>query len=230
MPDTWRNALSRYWYPVNLRTYHRAREFPGFFEHVIQGDRESTISFEDHFRERAPVSIAAYLEVAYWKLYSQPPRRQKGTDRIADAMSQRSIQPQRIWQEIGSFVANPSMTGLEDIRRLIGITSPVLALALTFPALAAPQELPMVDRQVAEWVTNNHVAHNKGRQYSLLPFNMRGTSLQDNDFRSYLHWVLWCRETAQVLSGLTGVGWRPRDVEMAVFTAQRSGMPLDVLP
>jgi len=35
-----------------------------------------------------------------------------------------------------------------------------------------------------------------------------------------LHWIEWCQEVAQVLTTLTEMEWRPRDVEMAVFTAE----------
>ena len=59
---------------------------------------------------------------------------------------------------------------------------------------------------------------------------MHHPSLQDDDFPNYLNWVNWCQEVAQVLTELTSKQWRARDVEMAVFTAQRNGMTLNVLP
>jgi len=59
---------------------------------------------------------------------------------------------------------------------------------------------------------------------------MNYTSLRDNDFTNYLHWIAWCRECAQELTDITETRWRARDVEMAVFTAQRDRTFLNVLP
>lgn len=42
-------------------------------------------------------------------------------------------------------------------------------------------------------------------------------------------WMAWCQTMAAKLSQRTGFFWRARDVEMAVFTAQRYGLELNPL-
>jgi hypothetical protein len=61
----------------------------------------------------------------------------------------------------------------------------------------------------------------------LIPFAGRHTSLQMDDFESYLAWVKWCQE-ASLFLGLSAplVGWRARDVEMACFTDSDNRLPV----
>ena len=68
MPSSWINALNAYLYPVNLQRYKRKNEFPGFFEREIIGDRNSTIEFENYYREKAPKNKEIYFGVIFWKL------------------------------------------------------------------------------------------------------------------------------------------------------------------
>ena len=110
---------------------------------------------------------------------------------------------------------------MKKIRKRLGISTNVLAVPLTLPALASPETLPMIDRQVAKWVNGNYESHNIGRVKKLSPFQKNQGVLMQNDFTNYKKWVAWCQEVAQVLKELTGFKWRARDVEMAVFTVQR---------
>jgi hypothetical protein len=230
MPDSWIQALNDYKYPVNLRDYARAQEFPGFFEMNIEGDRRNTIEFETHYTENAPLIIAAFFEVVFWKLYSQKGRRQLGTNRIVNYVQKNGTTPEQLWNAVLNFINIPNIPHLEEIRNLIGLATDVLAVPLTFPALANPELFPMIDKQVAKWVNTNCTFHSHNRVNQLTPFQMNFTSLRDNDFTNYLHWIAWCRECAQKLTELTQKRWRARDVEMAVFTAQRNGTILNVLP
>ncbi len=230
MPDSWTRALSMYCYPVNLRDYVRRHEFPGFFEILIPGDRESTIAFENHFRENAQSNIAAFFEVVFWKLYSQPGRRQRSTDRIVSNVLEDSIQPWKLWDAILQFVENQTIENLRRIREILGIVTDVLAIPLTFPALICPEKLPMIDTQVARWVNFNRIQQSTDTDNTLAEFRLNYTSLRENDFHSYLNWIAWCSETSGILTRLTNEKWRPRDVEMAVFTAQRNNVFLNPLP
>ena len=230
MPDSWTRALDTYSYPVNLRDYERAHEFPGFLNMIIVGDRNSTITFENHYQETAPTNIAAFFEVVFWKLYSQKRIWQNSTTRIVDFVQEHRITPRQLWEVVHQFVESQTRENLKRIRKLLGIKTDVLAIALTLPALASPKTIPMIDNQVARWVNHNAADHNINRINKLTPFKMSYTSLRDNDFSNYLDWVAWCQEVAHILIKLTGEEWRARDVEMAVFTAQRKGMVLNVLP
>ncbi len=232
MPETWLNALKSYSYYVNLSDYEKANKFPNFFELEIEGDRESTIKFENYFQETAPNHKEPYYEVTFWKLYSQPPFRNKETNKVIRSFKEKEVKANEFWTKIEKFTNSPNRNYLSEIRDFLGISSPVLAVALTFPALANPDILPMVDSQVATWVNQNAEKHNEGRNKELTKFHMIDmsyTSLRDNDFTNYLNWVHWCQETAQILTEKTDLKWRPRDVEMAVFTAERENKDLNPL-
>jgi hypothetical protein len=133
-----------------------------------------------------------------------------------------------LWDAILKFSDNQNIDNLKNIRKKLGITTKVLATTLTFPALAYPDIFPMVDMQVAKWVNKYFVEYNIHRNNKLTPFNFKRV-LRDNDFNNYLNWVAWCRETSELLTKLNRIKWRARDVEMAVFTAQRNKLYLNPL-
>ena len=229
MPDSWTRALNLYCYPVDLGGYHRHQEFPGFFEILIAGDRSSTIAFENHFRDNAPNNIPAYFEVVFWKLFSQTQWRQRTTNRIVDYILGHNVQPMDFWDAVIKFVENQTIRNLRMIRKLLGLNTNVLAIPLTFPALACPEKIPMIDKQVAKWVNLNGPEHSENTSNTLTNFNLNYTSLRENDFVNYLNWIVWCTEISEILTRLTKEKWRARDVEMAVFTAQRNNLFLNPL-
>jgi hypothetical protein len=106
MPGSWTRALNLYCYPVDLGSYHRSHEFPGFFEILIAGDRSSTIAFENHFREAAPNHIAAFFEVVFWKLFSLALVRHGSTDRIVSCVLDNDIQAKDLWNAISRVLKN----------------------------------------------------------------------------------------------------------------------------
>jgi hypothetical protein len=214
-----------------LGGYHRHHKFPGFFEIIIPGDRSSTMAFENHFREAAPNNIAAFFEVVFWKLFSQPRIRQRSTDRIVSYVVKHSTQPKDLWDAVLEFIENQNIVNLRRIREMLGINTKVLATTLTFPALACPEKFPMMDTQVAKWVNEHYNTQDSiHRINNLTKFNYNGKGvLFENDFNNYLNWVGWCRETSELLTRLNREKWRARDVEMAVFTAQRNNLSLNPL-
>lgn len=227
MPNSWMTVLNSYEYPVDLREFNQRNIFPNNFKDKIAGDRKSTHLFEDYFRENAKNNIAVFIEVIYWKLYSQSRIKDKTTGRIADYLTAKNIKPSALYNEVLAFTSAPSIFNLSRIRNSLGIATNVIAVALTFPAFMDPINLPMVDNQVARWVNMNYKVHNIGKTNKLTPFIMNYTSLRDNDFENYLNWVLWCKEMSLLLSEKTEIKWRARDVEMAVFTSQRSRLHLN---
>ena len=230
MMDSWKRALRAYSYPVDLRKYRNAGQFPGFFDMDIAGDRKSTMAFEKHYRKTAPTKIEPYFEVIYWKLFSQGTRADTKTHEIVCEMRKTGVTAPQLWNAIQQFIDSQTIDNVKEIRKLLGLKTNVLAVPLTFPALASPEKLPMVDMQVARWVNKNHDKHNNNREKKLIQFKINYTSLRDNDFPSYLSWVAWCQEVAQVLTRHGSEEWRVRDVEMAIFTAERKNMKLEVLP
>jgi len=229
MPDTWIKALNAFAYRVNLRDYGKRSRLPGFFEMEISGDRDSTIKFEKHYSETAPNHLAAFYEVVFWKLYSQGGRSQIGTDRVVEFTESNGVTADQLWTAVVNFVKHQSLANLKNIRDLMGYDTNVLAVPLTLPALAHPQTMRMIDKQVAKWINRNVEVHNRHRTNRMTPFRMNYTSLRQNDFQNYLNWIEWCREVADVLRKHTGHVWRARDVEMAVFTAQRTNRDLHIL-
>jgi hypothetical protein len=230
MPESWKKALNRYSYNVNLENYEKAALFSNFFINNIQGNRPTTINFENHFRDLAPENMEVFFEVVFWKLYSQASRRQKGTSRIVSFVQDNEITAEEIWKVVEDFIKNQNRKNLGKIRDKLGIKTKVLAIPLTFPAFADPEKIPMIDNKVASWVNLNAEDHNCNRKNKLTLFKKNYSSLRENDFPNYLNWIFWCQEMAHVLTEMNGEKWRARDVEMAVFTAQRSGMTLNVLP
>ena len=229
MPDSWVTALNSYRYPVRLSDYSRADEFPGFFTRDIAGRRASTIDFEDQFRAKSNQCIEAYFEVVFWVLCGRSKLFEASVDRIVDHLLNIGVQAAQLRAAIDDFVAGPSTPRLTALRSLLGIKADVLTVALTFPAFVDPVRFPMVNRQTAKWVTGNLGAHNNGRRNALTAFWHPDRGLRYDNFDNYLNWVHWCRETAEILTGRTDMRWRARDAEMAVFTAARSGLSLNVL-
>ncbi|MBM3236848.1 hypothetical protein FJZ31_11210 [Candidatus Poribacteria bacterium] len=89
----------------------------------------------------------------------------------------------------------------------------------------------MVTSKIARWVNLTYPKHNNlpggaPRINQLQKFKFGHTSLQRNDFESYLPWVKWCRDQADMLNKIQPmVKWRPRDVEMACFTDEKGILP-----
>lgn len=217
-------ALNGYLYPVKLSDYENRNQFPGYFSRDIVGDRNSTISFEDYFRQNSSQVLEVYFEVIFWKLYSQANiRQQKTTERIC-SVRERNKHPTALYAGISSFVHAPNMENLQAIRNLLGIKTDVLAVALTFPAFLCPEKYPMIDNVVARWVNKNLAEHSRNTKAKLTQFvspTYGYTSLRDVDFPNYKNWVNWSNEMAHILTNKTSIKWRARDVEMAIFTAQR---------
>ena len=229
MPDIWTKMLSRYLYPVRLSCFEYSNRFPQHFNKNIIGDRKSTIAFENYFRENAKNTIEVYFEVVFWKLYSQANNRQRGTIRIMNYITSNKIAPKVLFEAMTNFVDMPSRRNLQNFHSLLGIKTNVLAVPLTFISFFNPKKFPMVDNVVARWVNQNFAKHNNNRQNKLTPFIRGYTSLRDNDFENYLNWVGWCNEVAKLLTKRTCNEWRARDVEMAVFTAERKSLQLNAV-
>ena len=96
----------------------------------------------------------------------------------------------------------------------------------TFPAFICPERFPMVDTQVTRWASENSSAHRYsgvgGPDLECVPELRPGAVLRESHWRFVETWIAWCQFTAAILAQRTGRTWRARDVEMAVFYAQKS--------
>ena len=231
MPDTWTDALEKYRYPVDLRRFTGAGDYPGWFElNICPGDPLQTMGFETRFRGQARDHKEAWAEVVFWKLYSTGSGRAATTTRNLLA---RGVSAKDLWALCMAYVERPDRGTLRAFRRKLGFTAPVVATAAAFPAFVRPRDFPMVDKQVARWATRNHDRH---RYFEVGGPNLQGVaSLPAASVLTESHWPFveswgdWCRFTAGELGHRTGRVWRARAVEMAVFTAQRCGLSLNPL-
>jgi len=223
MPQSWINALDRYNYPVKLANYQYANNFRKFFKRQIQGDRNSTIAFEDYFRENIQ-NIEVWCEVVFWKLYSQGNRGNINTKRCWDFWRRKNITAKELYNAANNFIANNDKDSFNKYRKLWPFyKSRVIAVIATPMSFLVPDRFPMVDTRVAKWIDSQLNIHNNDHNGPQLIRSRYGqttsTVLTMVDFDFYLHWVYWARHTAKKLSQQTEMKWRARDVEMAVFTA-----------
>lgn len=228
----WQNALARYRYPANLTEFTDRQQYAGWFTRNIDtGDRDQTIQFEDFFRQNAPHHLEAWFEVVFWKLFSS--HRAKTGD-IIKRVEANGVSASDLWTTCCEFTADPSRQRFQAFQELL-VASGNIAVCATFPAFIAPDQFPMVDRQIAKWVLENHERHNQSSRGCpvLRPpqsFDPKKGALAIRHYAFMESWTLWCRAKAKELTELTSQQWRPRDVEMAVFTAQRDGLSLPPLP
>ena len=219
MPKTWEAALDSYRYDVNLTNFKDRAAYRGWFQlenSPLTGDYAETKEFERRFRELAPYNLETWYEVAYWK----DPRKAR---RVICNIKRTVSNPGELLSLCQNYINNPSRESLSNFSEKLA-PSGTIATAATFPAFLNPSRFPMVDRQVAEWARYNRENHD----YSLVggprlwePRNREGV-LFLRHWRFIESWCEWCRHTATILTERSNRKWRARDVEMAVFTAQRS--------
>ena len=233
MPQTWQYALSAYRYPVELALFEDAADHPGWFRHDTgKGGCEETVEFENRFRRFGPDDLEAWYEVVFWKLFSQPNHRQRHTRSVIRRLSGETTASE-LWELTQKYVERPCRTRFKELRRKF-FTSDVVATVATFPAFVCPEKFPMVDNHAAKWAYANGSTHGYnsvgGPTIVAVPEIGPGqTVVKGSDWRFVSSWTAWCQFTAELLSKATAVRWRARDVEMAIFTADRMGLPLNSL-
>jgi hypothetical protein len=225
MPNAWIRALEEYRYSVSLEHYANANQYPKYFHFSIPiNDRDSTILFEKHFRDRSAVCIEAWLEVVFWKMYSQAKWRNNLTNQVANHLQESETNPSSLLDACEAYIQNDTRDNLNLIRTALGFESQSVAVAATFPAFLRPDLYPMVDTRIAKWIGENMDLHNVSNPNApqlVRPryLDTQATVLTLRDFDFVHSWTRWCRYKAIQLTELTSFNWRPRDVEMAVFRA-----------
>jgi hypothetical protein len=224
MTENWELALKTYKYPVQLSDYERSSSYPGYFIFSPIDNASTTALFEDHFRKGANDEIELWLEVIYWKMYSQGGRSNIKTNEIADHFKQSRITAQQLMIVCNNYLADDTRENLSSIIKLLGFASSAIAIAATFPAFLRPDLFPMVDTRIAKWVGKCMDEHNNASSKApklVRPKYLDNTStvLTLTDIEFVKSWTQWCRHKAIQLSKRTSIDWRARDVEMAVFNA-----------
>ena len=179
-----------------------------------QKDRAGTIAFQDWFRAQAGTELEAWFEVVRWK----SPR---SASKTRDHIERSGVTARYLETLCKGYVDEPRRETLRAFRQKIAKTE-VVATAATFPAFIRPDIFPMVDTQTASWTLAN-----PWTRIESVP-DLRGGVLYERHWPYVWDWVAWCRRVAREL----GSAWTARDVEMAVFTAQRNKwtLPRLVLP
>ncbi len=236
MTESWEGALRSYAYPVDLRKFKYAGKFPGWFEKdLVAGCPSETTAFEDRFRKLAPHHLEAWYEVVFWKMYSQEFRRDAVATRTITNVEKTGVSASDLWGLCHEYMDTLDKKSFRNLRnKLFGY---MIATAATFPAFIDPLNFPMVDTQVARWARTNASRFSYAQVGGPLllqgpEFGRSATALDDRLNRHWnfvMSWYEWCRFTAELLSDRTDRTWRARDVEMAVFHAQRSGLDLSPL-
>ena len=227
--ETWKKSLDKYRYPVDLRKFRSGTEHRGWFEsNISPGDPRQTRDFEARFRKLAPYHLEAWAEVAFWKLYSRRGIARKNALKVLRS----GISPRTLWCSCNDYIEDPSIESFRGFGRLL-FDTPVVATAATIPAFICPEKFPMVDTQVTKWAGNNGHLHTYaaigGPDLEEVPVLKTGPVLRESHWAFIKSWISWCQFGACILRQRTRYAWRARDVEMAVFTAQRCGMPLNPL-
>ena len=226
--ETWKTALDKYRYPFDLTDFTGTREHQNWFNLENQaGNRLQTMGFEARFREHAGHHLEVWGEVVFWKLYSMGLVRNGTAQKVLDL----GVPPDELWSACTDYIDNGSKESFRAFRSKLFATS-VVATAATFPAFICPERFPMVDKQITRWASKNGHLHRYsgvgGPDLECVPALKQGV-LMEIHWQFIQSWIAWCRFTARELGQRTGFAWRARDVEMAVFTAQKRELSLTPL-
>ncbi len=231
MCDNWEEALRTYSWRVDLSCFSGATDYPGYFDRVIAP--VDVDAFQGQFREAIDGvgSFALAGEVCFWKNHRSP-QKHSLTQRLLEHLS--SAQNwHRFAASIRTLSNNPSYDTFVALRKSCsqprGFATPI-----TFLAFYRPTEYPMADKHIANWWGLHRDGYGFG---SWPPFSQRKdgwiqtytTAQNRQDWNAYLAWTEFCCQYAVRVAEQCGFNWRARDVEMAIWEAQKKGISLDVL-
>ena len=173
-------------------------------------NRKETLDFQKRFSSKAGDDLCAWYKVVRWK---SPRSARKTIDHINDS----GVTAGNLKALCQGYINNPRRETFRPFREKIAKTG-ALATAATFPAFLCPDLFPMVDTQTTRWVAQNPWT-------GIRPARIGKGVLYERHWEYVWEWIEWCRRAASAL----GDGCTPRDVEMAVFTAQRNKLTLNRL-
>lgn len=207
----------------------KAKEYPGFFEQDILS--KDTEDFENKFREflgqdNCSTCYIVAGEVCFWKNYSRPSNSNNLTIRLLDHLSK----PQN-WSQFKNTLYNlekdPTYENFCSFRDACNQPNG-FAVPITYLSFLSPEKYPLADKWVAYW-WREYVRSIGGTAFSQREDGWIQTTLETQviqNWKAYLEWTDFCNNYAEKLSRQSGSHWRARDVEMAVFSAQKSGTAL----
>lgn len=226
--ESWKQALAYYNWTVNLRDFSERMFYNGYFEDIIES--KNTQAFETKFRNSLNLNKeGAFItagEVCFWKSY----RSQQPSSLTLNILLWLAAQER--WNifvtALVKLAANPSFEAFETFKDACGQPNG-FAIPITFLSFYQPALFPMVDKKIGFWWDANSDHYWK---MNAPTFDRRSDGwLQPNqrNWNAYLEWTNFCRKYSILLTSLTQSFWRARDVEMAVWEAQKRNLRLDIL-
>jgi hypothetical protein len=227
MVNNWIKAYKSYNWTVDLSKFQDAKKYQKAFNSVITPQK--LIEFETSFRMQinSPdnFSFVRAGEVCFWKNYGAFQTRNTITGKLLNYLSIR-----RQWDQfslaIQSLSKDPKYEKFLELatacNQPYGFATPI-----TFLAFYQPTDFPMVDRHIADWWNNNSDTFGYKKQ---LKFNYPAGTItkSENNWYAYIYWTIFCNDIAKIMSTKYQILWRPRDVEMAVWQAQKNKIALDI--
>jgi hypothetical protein len=223
--ESWENALLQYNWTVNLRNFKSKAQFNGYFNQII--DKNNVQHFEDKFRSSldSELDFTVSGEVCYWKNYGSFRSRDELTAKLLTLLSEPAN-----WQsfvcDLTELATNPTYENIDRFRITCGQPNG-FATPVTFLSFYNPKEFPMVDRIIGDWWNANSPKFSASwatpfaqREDGWLPLNKQNWS-------AYLEWRDFCSQCALLLTLNSERHWRARDVEMAVWEAEKRKLALE---
>lgn len=221
-----------YNWSVNLSKFKYSKDYPNHFHEEINA--KNTRNFEDKFREAINAGFPSdqYLvcgEVYYWKNNRSPSNNAKAKETI-DYLATPARQKLFI-DSLKVLAQNPNYNNFINFRRACNLPNG-FATPITYLSFYSPDQFPMIDKIIAFWWRDNkdrfgidNVLLFRQRDDGWIQSITKKDSIQN--WNAYLAWKVFCNRYGTILTKSTGTSWRSRDVEMAVWEAQKRCYPLD---
>jgi len=229
MANAWLTALQNYNYYANLAEYDNRDQYSeGFtkpsFTAVI--DRSNTKIFEEAFRTvieaRLYSKFSIIGEVCFWKIFNKNDPNSLTTRMLNFLEDQEKFHEFCI--NLHNLSENPNLNNFKKFRQSCGQPNG-FAVPITFLSFYRSSQYPMADAYVSLWWNTNKSRFGCNLSKPFIPHGRISGSNQDveNNLEAYCDWTKFCQKYSLLLSSMTQIIWRARDVEMAVFYNQQKG-------
>ena len=227
MLDNWINAYKSYNWTVDLSKFQDAKKYQEAFNSVITPQK--LVEFENSFRMQinSPdnFSFIRAGEVCFWKNYGAFQNRDGITNKLLNHLSIRQQ-----WDKFSYAIQKLSVDPIYDnfLDLTMACNQPYgFATPITFLAFYQPTDFPMIDRHIGEWwdKRSDDFGYKKNIKFT---YSNGVISKSENNWIAYLYWAAFCNEIAKIFLTKYQIRWRPRDVEMAVWQAQKNKIALEI--
>lgn len=228
MCNSWIRALGMFDWVVNLKHFRNANNYFGYFNRIIQPNK--VVQFENAFRTSINDggSFAVAGEVCFWKNYGNAQARDRVTQNLLSYLFE-----QENWNlficVIRETSNNPSFENFVSLqnacKQLKGFATPI-----TFLSFYRPSDYPMVDKHIANWWNLNRANYGLGASLGFRQRKIDGWIPPNKyNWQAYIAWKGFCCDYSVRIQRNCGLDWRARDVEIAIWMSQKSGLFLNAL-